>query len=50
MLEIFRQAVLTRSEPETSARDNINSLALVLACAESIDSGKPVDVAEFIAG
>jgi predicted dehydrogenase len=47
VLELFRQATLTGQEPETSARDNVNSLALVLACAASIDRGEPVDVAEF---
>jgi predicted dehydrogenase len=48
VLERFRQAVATGQEPETSARDNINSLALVLACAASIDRGRPVDVGEFL--
>ena len=37
-----------RQTPETSARDNVNSLALVLACAASIDRGEPVDIADFI--
>ena len=48
MLETFRQAVLTGQEPETSARDNINSLALVIACAASIDRGEPVQISEFL--
>jgi len=48
ILETFRQAVLTDQEPETSARDNINSLALVIACAASIDRGEPVQVSEFL--
>jgi predicted dehydrogenase len=45
-LEAFREAVLAGTEPETSARDNIRSLAIVLGCVESIERGIPVDVAE----
>jgi predicted dehydrogenase len=41
-LEAFRTAVLAGAEPETSARDNINSLACVLACVASIERGSPV--------
>jgi predicted dehydrogenase len=48
ILETFRQAVLNGQEPETSVRDNINSLALVIACATSIDRGEPVQVSEFL--
>ncbi|MCC6791752.1 MAG: Gfo/Idh/MocA family oxidoreductase [Thermomicrobiales bacterium] len=48
VLELFRQATLTGQEPETSARDNVNSLALVLACAASIDRGGPVEIAELL--
>ena len=48
ILETFRRAVETAVEPETSARDNIHSLALVLACAAAIDRGEPVNVAEFV--
>ncbi len=33
-------------EPETSGRDNLNTLALTLAAIESADSGRTVDVAE----
>jgi predicted dehydrogenase len=44
-LHAFRAAVETGAEPETAARDNIESLALVLACVESIGSGAPVDLA-----
>jgi predicted dehydrogenase len=47
VLELFRQATLTGQEPETSARDNVNSLALVLACAASIDRAEPVEVREL---
>lgn len=48
VLETFRRATLTGQEPETSARDNINSLALVLACAASIDRGEPVEISDFL--
>ncbi|HEY7034921.1 MAG TPA: Gfo/Idh/MocA family oxidoreductase [Thermomicrobiales bacterium] len=41
-LDAFRTAVLSGEEPETSARDNINSLACVLACVASIEQGGPV--------
>ncbi len=43
-LEAFRESVVAGAEPETSARDNIRSLAAVLACVESIERGEPVDV------
>jgi len=49
VLDIFRQATLSGREPETSVRDNVNSLALVLACAASIDRGEPFDVGELFA-
>lgn len=35
--DAFRRAIIAGEEPETSARDNINSLAIVLACVESLD-------------
>jgi predicted dehydrogenase len=38
-LAAFREAVTTGREPETSARDNIRSLAIVLGCVTSIESG-----------
>jgi predicted dehydrogenase len=38
-LALFREAVMTGQEPETSARDNIRSLAIVLGCVASIESG-----------
>ncbi len=41
-LDAFRHAVETGAEPETGARDNIKSLALVLACVASIERGEPV--------
>jgi predicted dehydrogenase len=47
-LEAFREAVQSGTEPETSARDNIRSLAIVLGCVESIERGEPVDVRQMI--
>ena len=41
-LAAFREAVMTEREPETSARDNIRSLAIVLGCVDSIESGAVV--------
>ena len=41
-LQAFRAAVATGREPETSARNNIQSLAIVLACVESIERGEAV--------
>jgi predicted dehydrogenase len=46
-LRAFRVAVETGVEPETSARDNLKSLALVLACAASIESGAGADLATW---
>ncbi len=36
-LQAFRHAVATGDEPETSARDNLGSLAIVLATAAAVD-------------
>jgi predicted dehydrogenase len=47
-LEAFRESVLAGAEPETSARDNIRSLAIVLGCVESIERGTPVDIADLV--
>jgi predicted dehydrogenase len=41
-LTLFAEAVRTGQEPETSARDNIRSLAIVLGCVASIESGAVV--------
>jgi predicted dehydrogenase len=41
-LAAFVEAVMTNREPETSARDNIHSLAIVLGCVASIESGAVV--------
>jgi predicted dehydrogenase len=50
VLQAFRRAVGEGGPVETSAADNINSLAVVLACIESIETGAPVEVAAFLAG
>ncbi|HEX5500388.1 MAG TPA: hypothetical protein VFX03_14210, partial [Thermomicrobiales bacterium] len=47
-LAAFRRAVETGAEPETAARDNIRSLAIVLACVESIERGDVVAVGDEI--
>ncbi|MDP9365964.1 MAG: Gfo/Idh/MocA family oxidoreductase, partial [Chloroflexota bacterium] len=46
-LHAFRLAIETGAEPETRACDNLKSLALVLACAASVESGAPVDLATW---
>jgi predicted dehydrogenase len=46
-LEHFRQSVLEGIEPETSARDNIRSLAAVLGIAESIERREAVELASL---
>jgi predicted dehydrogenase len=38
----FAQAAERGQEPETSARDNIKSLAILLGCVESIETGDVV--------
>jgi predicted dehydrogenase len=43
-LAAFREAVETGREPETNARDNVGSLAVVLAMVESIERGEVVEV------
>lgn len=43
-LQAFRQAIAAAREPETSARDNINSLAVVLTCVDSIERGTAVAI------
>lgn len=40
----FRAAVAAGRDAETSGRDNLGSLAIVLACVESVESGEVVDV------
>ena len=43
-LSAFAEAVAAGSEPETSGRDNIRSLAVVLAMVDSIEGGGMVEV------
>jgi predicted dehydrogenase len=47
-LDHFRQCVLSETEPETNARDNIRSLAAVLGIVESIERREAVDVASLV--
>lgn len=47
-LDAFRSALLKDYEPETSARDNIRSLAIVLGCVDSIERGEAVDIGELV--
>jgi predicted dehydrogenase len=44
-LQAFVDAITAGREPETSAADNLRSLAAVLACVESIERGEAVAVA-----
>lgn len=44
VLHELRRAIATGEEPETSARDNLRSLATVLALARSCDERQPVRV------
>ena len=41
----FREAIVTNTEPETSAKDNIHSLAIVLAAIASIEQREAVSIA-----
>jgi len=43
-LVAFAEAIRSGTEPETSARNNLGSVALMIAAAESADTGKIVDV------
>jgi predicted dehydrogenase len=48
-LQALREAVENGRPPETSAEDNMRSLAVVLGCVRSIESGEKVDVAALLA-
>jgi len=48
VLDAFRAAVATGAAPETSGADNAKTLAAVLACARSAETGEVVDVARFL--
>jgi predicted dehydrogenase len=48
LLESLRAAIEQGEPPETAAADNVRSLAIVLACVRSIETGKPVRIAEVL--
>ena len=50
VLHELRRAIATGQEPETSARDNLRSLATVLALARSCDERQPVRVDQVLPG
>ena len=48
-MQILREAIEGGAPPETTAADNVKSLAAMLGCVRSIESGEPVDVAALLA-
>jgi predicted dehydrogenase len=48
-LQALREAIEGGRPPETTADDNVRSLAVVLGCVQSIESGEKVDVAALLA-
>jgi len=48
-LQALRAAIELGEEPETAAADNVRSLAAMLSCLRSIESGEPVSVAGMLA-
>ncbi|HET7273308.1 MAG TPA: Gfo/Idh/MocA family oxidoreductase [Rubrobacter sp.] len=48
-LQALREAIESGKPPETVAADNVKSLAVMLGCVRSIESGEPVDVAGLVA-
>ena len=48
-LQILREAIEGGEQPETAAADNVKSLAAMLGCVSSIESGEPVDLAALLA-
>jgi predicted dehydrogenase len=48
-LQALRAAIEGGKPPETAAADNVRSLAAMLGCVSSIESGEPVDVAALLA-
>ncbi|MDQ4127579.1 MAG: Gfo/Idh/MocA family oxidoreductase [Actinomycetota bacterium] len=48
-LQALRSAIEEGGTPETAASDNVRSLAAVLGCVLSIESGEPVSVAGMLA-
>jgi predicted dehydrogenase len=47
-MQALRAAIEGGEPPETSAADNVRSLAAMLGCVSSIESGEPVDVAALL--
>ena len=47
-LQALREAIEGGGRPETTAADNVKSLAVVLGCVTSIESGDRVDVAALL--
>ena len=45
----LRRAIEGEKTPETAASDNVRSLAAMLGCVRSIESGEPVSVAGMLA-
>jgi predicted dehydrogenase len=48
-LQTLREAIEDGRPPETTAEDNVKSLAVVLGCVASIENGDRVDVAALLA-
>ena len=48
-LQALRAAIESSEPPETVAANNVKSLAAMLGCVRSIESGEPVDVAALLA-
>ena len=48
-LQALRAAIESGEPPETTAEDNVRSLAAMLGCVKSIEGGEPVDVAALLA-
>jgi predicted dehydrogenase len=48
-LQALRAAIEGGETPETVAADNVRSLAAMLGCVRSIETGEPVDVAALLA-
>jgi predicted dehydrogenase len=48
-LQALRAAIESAEMPETAAADNVRSLAAMLGCVTSIESGEPVEVAALLA-
>jgi predicted dehydrogenase len=48
-LQVLRGAIESGEPPETTAADNVRSLAVMLGCVRSIESGELVDVAGLLA-